>query len=312
MSKNITTEDFISRARKIHGVKYNYTKVVYTKTHDKVIIECPLHGIFEQELAAHLQGQGCPMCGRIKASNKLRAEQESFIKRSKIIHNDKYNYLKVKYKNSNTKVCIICPKHGEFFIQPNHHLEGCGCQKCKREENGFLKRSNTDDFIKKARKIHGEKYDYSKVNYIKASQRVCIVCPIHGEFWQRPNDHLSGKGCLKCNESRLEREIRLLLDSKTIKYEKEKMFEWLGQKRLDFYLPKYNIAIECQGEQHFLSVEHFGGNENFKTVINNDKTKRKLCEEHGIKLLYYSDLKIDFPYEVITNKEVLIENINKS
>lgn len=115
-------------------------------------------------------------------------------------------------------------------------------------------RMTTEEFLKKAKEIHGNKYDYSKVEYTGNKFKVCIICPEHGEFWQKPNDHLSGRGCPKCKSSHLERETRILLEKNQIKYEEQKTFEWLKLKKqqyLDFYLPQYSIAIECQGEQHF-------------------------------------------------------------
>ena len=122
---------------------------------------------------------------------------EEFIEKAKIIHGDKYDYSKVEYVNSMVKVCIICPIHGEFFVKPNDHIhKKCGCVKCSGR---YL--SNKEAFVEKARLIYGDKYDYSKVNYINNKTKVCIICPIHGEFWQRPNDHLNSSGCPICNSN---------------------------------------------------------------------------------------------------------------
>ena len=116
-----------------------------------------------------------------------------FIKRSKKSHGDKYDYSKVNYIDCYTKVIIICPKHGEFEQLPRFHLEGKGCKKC-----GGSEKLTTEEFINKANKIHNNKYDYSKVNYINNSTKVTIICPVHGKFEQISNSHLSGKGCKKC------------------------------------------------------------------------------------------------------------------
>ena len=126
-------------------------------------------------------------------SKKLTTEE--FIKRAEEIHGKgKYDYSRVEYKNNYTKITIICPIHGEFEQRPNSHLSGYGCPNCSNER----KRSNTEEFIRKAREVHGDKYDYSKVVYKGALIKVTIICPIHREFEQRPNDHLRGKGCAKC------------------------------------------------------------------------------------------------------------------
>ena len=310
--KTKSIDKFIEEAKRIHGNKYDYSKVKYKGAHKKVRVICPTHGEFEQEAIAHLRGQGCPKCGITKNTISRSKKLKDFIDEANKIHECKYDYSKVKYINACTKVCIICPIHGEFYIQPNHHLEGGECQKCVRERRIKNMTSSNEEFITKAKEVHGDKYDYSKVEYERSNKKVCIICPIHGEFWQTPNQHLQGRGCHKCNESRLERDISLLLDKENISYENEKMFEWLGRKRIDFYLSQYNTVIECQGLQHFKEVEHFGGIDNLNEVIESDKLKKKLCEEHGIKMLYYSDLNIDYPYKVFTDKGELINEIKKA
>ena len=121
-----------------------------------------------------------------------------FIKKAKEIHGDKYDYSKVEYKNSNTKVCIICPEHGEFWQLPYHHLHGCGCSKCRSKKMTLT----TEEFIERAKEIHGDKYDYSKTEYVDNKTKICIICPIHGEFWQIPLNHLQNKGCPYCGKTK--------------------------------------------------------------------------------------------------------------
>lgn len=232
-----------------------------------------------------------------------------FIEKAKKIHGEKYDYSKVEYINNRTKVCIICPIHGEFWQTPNKHLLGSGCQICGNELISIIKRSNKIDFINKANFVHNHKYDYSKVEYVNARTKVCIICPEHGEFWQTPDDHLHGKECPFCKTSKIEKLISNVLCENNVSFEQQKKFEWLGKQSLDFYLPDYNIAIECQGKQHFEAVEHFGGLKGFKKTLLRDKKKRKLCKNNNIGLLYYSDLNIDFPYEVITDINNLINVI---
>lgn len=124
---------------------------------------------------------------------RKKITQEEFIAKTKSIHGDKYDYSKVVFKNLTTKVEIICRKHGSFLQRPSDHLRGKGCAECSGK-----KKMDKKSFIEKARKIHGDKYDYSKVEYKGNKVKVCIVCHEHGEFWQRPNDHLSGHGCDIC------------------------------------------------------------------------------------------------------------------
>jgi len=187
--KRKTTEDFIKDAEKVHGDRYDYNKVNYINCKTKVEIICSKHGVFKQAPTPHIKNkQGCPRC----AGNKKKTTEE-FVKEAKNTHKNKYNYSKTKYINVHTKVKIICPKHGEFYQTPKNHLSLHGCSKCAGN-----KKKTTEEFIKDAIKVHGKKYDYSDVIYKRENKKVKIICPKHGEFYQIPNGHLSGKGCLKC------------------------------------------------------------------------------------------------------------------
>ena len=173
---------------------------------------------------------------------------------------------------------------------------------------------NDRRFYRKARKVHGNKYDYSKVEYVDVRTKVCIICPEHGEFWQTPHNHLVGQGCPYCKNSYLENEISILLKENKIIYEQEKTFEWLRDKGclyLDFYLPDYNIAIECQGEQHFKPVDFFGGEEGFKRRQELDFIKHNLCINNGIKIIYYSTIDLPFFAKIENNKEKILNLITK-
>ena len=294
MPKKKTKEEFIKEAKKKHKGKYDYSKVDYVNNRTKVCIICPKpeHGEFWQAPSNHTQGQGCPYCGVEKKRESQTSTKEKFIKKSHDIHGDKYDYSKVNYVNCDTKVCIICPEHehGEFWQVPSSHLQGVGCPKCGVEKKRESQTSTKEEFIKKSHDIHGDKYDYSKVKYVNGDTKVCIICSEHGEFCQTPNDHLRGSGCPKCNLSHLERSVMNYLDEVGISYEYQKRFKWLGRQSLDFYLPDYNVGIECQGLQHFESVDYFGGDKGFKNTLERDKRKKSLCEEYGIKLLYFGNV----------------------
>ena len=108
--------------------------------------------------------------------------KEEFIKEATEKHGDKYDYSNVNYVNNRTKVCIICQEHGEFWQTPSKHLIGRGCHKCKGDKNREMETLTTEIFIKKSREKHGDKYDYSKVDYVNGRTKVCIICPEHGEF----------------------------------------------------------------------------------------------------------------------------------
>lgn len=296
------TEEFIEKARKVHGDKYDYSKVEYVNSKTKVKIICPVHGEFEQTPNSHLIGRGCRKCKSDEDAERSKIGTEKFIERSINVHGNKYDYSKVVYVNIETPVTIICPIHGEFLQRPLNHLQGYGCKICgeeKRRKKAFL---TTEEFIEKARKIHGDRYDYSKVEYKNNKEKVCIICPVHGEFWQAPNTHLCNHGCPKCNASKLELEIMRELDSLGINYihlANKSTLEWIGRQSLDFYLPDYRIGIECQGEQHYKPVKHFGGYGRFIEDVKRDERKRTLCEANNVNLLYFDG----------KNKEQLLEKI---
>ena len=308
----ITQDDFIERAKIKHNNKYDYSLTKYVNSITKVKIICPVHGVFEQKPMHHVNGEGCPECAKERLFNSRKISKEQFIDRAKNKHGDKFNYSLVEYINTTTKVKIICPIHGVFEQKPMHHVNGEGCPLCARKLNDDKKRSTTEEFIEKARKIHGGKYDYSKVKYTGAFNNVEIICPKHGSFYQTPTNHLRGKGCPHCQNSISENEISKFLNEHNISYIPQKQFDWLKIKQklsLDFYLPDYNIAIECQGLQHFKSIDAFGGNKAFEDILYRDKIKKELCDKNGIRILYYANYKYDFPYKVYTSKNKLLKDI---
>ena len=300
--KQLTKEEFITRARNVHGNKYDYSKVEYVNATTKACVICPIHGEFWMTPINHIyqQKQGCPKC----SGRGLNTEE--IIERFHEVHGNEYDYSKVVYNKMHEKVPIICSKHGEFLQTPSKHIKGQGCPKCGIEERARKKTKTTEQFIEEARKIHGDKYDYSKAVYTHAFKKVCIICPTHGEFFQRAFDHLHEHGCPKCSQSALEREINVFLTENNIDFVEQKRFKWLNKQSLDFYLPKYNIAIECQGGQHFKPLEYFGGEKEFNIIKERDNRKRKLCQDHGIKILYYSNVK---DKGCITDKEMLFNAI---
>lgn len=236
-------------------------------------------------------GQGCQVCYDRRRGDATRVGKEAFIKKAKQIHGDKYDYSKVVYKNNKIPVTLICPKHGEFHVRPDKHISRKdGCPDCANEQNGLKKRLPQEEFIRRARNVHGDKYDYSKVDYQGYKQPVIIICPKHGEFPQSPYLHMTGCGCPICRQSHMENETMNFLKSHNIKFERQKRFEWLGNKTLDFFLPDYNIGIECQGLQHFRPI--YGTKnaeekkENFVKIFRRDLAKKKECDENGIKLYY--------------------------
>jgi rubrerythrin len=303
MTKKLTKLEFIQKAKEVHGDMYDYSKVEYKNNKTKVCIICSEHGEFWQTPTAHVsQKQGCPKCGIIINSNLRKDSTKSFIQKAEKVHDNKYDYSKVEYVNTNTNICIICPEHGEFWQMPTNHLQGHKCPKCSN-----VHRLNTQEFIDLAKEVHGDKYNYSKVEYKNNKTKVCITCPIHGEFWQTPTAHVyQEQGCPKCIKYKLECELIKLFDDNNIKYEFQKRFSWLKRQVLDFYLPDYNIAIECQGIQHFNPVDYFGGEKGFKETIKRDKIKKELCIKNKVNLIYYSNIQ---DLNIINSTDLLIKVI---
>jgi hypothetical protein len=295
--KNITFNNdiFIEKSKLVHGDKYDYSLVNYINKKSKIKIICPIHGEFEQTAYCHYYfKQGCPKC---KVNKQLTTEE--FIKNSKIIYGNKYDYSLVVYKNAYTKIDIICKEHGIFSIRPTDHKKS-ECSLCSL---GYKKNNNISEkeFIEKAKYVHGDKYDYSKTKYINSRNKVIITCKNHGDFNQKAESHLRGRGCPNCIKSKGENNIELYLNSKNILYEKQKTFKKCKNilcLPFDFYLLDYNICIEYDGIQHYKPIVHFGGIENYEIIKKLDKIKNEYCKNNNIHLIR------------ISYKENIIEKLN--
>lgn len=181
---------FIEQANKVHFNYYDYSLTEYFNSRTKVKIICSIHGIFEQLPLMHLKGQKCPKCALIIRAKKKIKTNDKFILEAKVIHGDIYDYSKTEYIKASEYVTITCLIHGDFKQKPSCHLTGNGCRWCGIESTKNKNTKNLNEFITQATNIHKNKYDYSKVEYINRKTKVCIICPLHGEFWQTPSNHL--------------------------------------------------------------------------------------------------------------------------
>lgn len=197
-NKKHDTESFIEKARAVHGDRYDYSQVDYENRNTDVIIICPDHGPFPQSPSNHFAGKHCHKCGRVAAADARRKTTEQFISKAHAIHGDRYDYSLVEYVGNAAKVTIICSEHGTFEQTPSEHLVGSGCNKCGILASAEARRKTTEDFIAKAKMVHGDRYDYSLVEYLSWQDKVTIICPDHGPFEQTPNGHVEGKGCYEC------------------------------------------------------------------------------------------------------------------
>ena len=209
-----------------------------------------------------------------------RKSNDEFIREAQSIHHNRYDYSKVEYANNKTKVCIICPEHGEFWQTPSDHLNGKGCPQCAGNV-----RCDKDTFIEKAKRIHNDRYDYSKVEYVNAHTKVCIICPEHGEFWQTPNNHLNGNGCPLCKNRKIGDGLRDTVEDFTKKSNEihditdclKALSPQQRNREIDVYIPLLNLGIEYNG-LHWNS-ERLGKDKNYHL----DKLNK--CNEQGIKLI---------------------------
>jgi len=343
-NNKFTTEFFVRKSKEIFGEDtYSYEKTVCNGAYDDVIITCKKHGDFVKKATAHIhQKQGCPMCSRGINNNA------EYILKAREVHGWKYDYSKTNFVDMDTKITVICPKHGEFEVIAGEHLKGVNCQKCAREKrrkplekfirdaklaerNIFLigdyqsmtKKTwfrcsvcgkeweavpmkiqggegcsycnfgvkTTEDFVKRAKEVHGDRYDYSKAVYRGNTIPLTIICPEHGEFDISPTTFFNRTNpCKKCSrKSKMEHDLMLAFDAHKIRYTNNKTFpKDLGLKSYDFFLDDYNVLIECQGSQHFSPNEFFGGEEQFIKQQESDQAKREYAKKNGMKLVYFA------------------------
>jgi hypothetical protein len=243
-TKSKSNEDFINEAKIKHGDKYDYSNVNYKNSTKKVIITCKEHGNFLQTAGSHLQGHGCKECSIIITADKQRKSHNDFINEAKAIHGDQYDYSKMVYGNNGREpVIIICNIHGEFLQAPKDHLQGHGCKLCGIiKQHNEIKLSNKQ-FIEKGILIHEDKYDYSNVVYgNNGREPVVIICKIHGEYLQKPQDHLSGCGCPKCANRKYSRISISYLDFMSTLYN---IYIQHGENSNEFKIP--NSTFKADG-----------------------------------------------------------------
>lgn len=299
--KKRTTEDFVEEMSRTHPNLEILGEYVNTNT--KIKVRCKIHD-YTYETTPHrlVQGANCQKCYderrhliRVREANDV---MENILK----IHQDKYVFPKFneEYKNSRSKVTAICKQGHTFKIAVNKLLSGQGCRKCSDIENGLKKRLTYEQLIERIKRIHKDryKYPYLKEEFKTTESIITIVCPKHGEFKTGIDNHIYSKtGCPLCNESHLERDISNIF-TEASRYYKPK---WLGRQNFDFFLPEHNVAIECQGLQHFKACEGFGEEEGFEKCLERDFRKNRLAKENNIKIIYVANK----CYEKFLNNEQL-------
>lgn len=250
---------------------------------------------------------GCPECANKSRTSKKSNNQEYFISVCKRIHNNKYDYSKTIYHRNKDLITIICPEHGEFTQIAKDHMAGHGCPICAQLSRSKKKTKTTKQFIEEAKIIHGNKYDYSKVKYIKRDKEITIICPEHGEFSQIPIHHLNGHGCPKCKCSSGENIIIGLLENFNIRYNFQYSLQsnTFSQSKMyidfRFILNNKEYFIEYNGKQHYEPIEYFGGKDRYSIQKIRDEELRKYCKDNDIILI-----EIPYTYKYDQIKQIII------
>lgn len=296
----LNTQLFIEKSRSIHGGFYDYSQTNYTNNLGKVEIVCPTHGVFSQRASNHMLGRGCPSCKSEKTSSRCVGSFADFIEKATSVHGQTYDYSRVIYSKSNSKVIIICAVHGEFMQTPNAHLVGSGCPKCAG------KFRTTEDFIAQARAVHGDLYDYSDTRYELIKDAVTINCKIHGSFQQSAEGHLVGKGCKYCwyesYSSKGEKEIAAWIESLGVKVERNNRDALTKGLEIDIYIPLLRVGIEYNGcYWHSDKIERNKRKNEFKHLCANTG---------GVKLLTVWDY--DWQHKKDIVKRIIAHALNLS
>lgn len=309
--------DFLIKARKKHGDKFDYSKFMYINSFMKSIIICPIHGEFEQTPVSHLNSKyGCKKCYEDR-------NIKSYIEKASELHDNKYDYSKFLFKNLKSKSTIICPIHGEFEDNLINHLNNAGCHECLRDKLRL-------DFIKRANEIHGNKFNYQKFVYVNAKIKSVIICPSHGEFEQTADKHLNSvNACPKCES--IAKKIRSKIKSKETlrnmsinKTKSEDVFIKRAENKygdkFEYNLDNYNglvgnkINIKCRKHGWFKKQPYnflictYGCNKCWDEKMKKSKTKtyNDFLEEanslYGNKYVYPNDNR-----KIFKNRESIIK-----
>lgn len=314
MAFKLTQEQFIEKAIKIHGNKFDYSKVVYNNAKTKVCIICPVHGEFWQLPDNHLNNQGCPICGIKERSDLQKITIEVFIQRAFNIHNTKFDYSLFVCNGNKNKGKIKCNACNTIFEQSiSAHLRGQGCPVCRINKLKKIFTYSREEVIKKFIEVHGDKYNYDNFIYKGSHHKSFIKCKKHGLFLQNATNHLSAKGCPNCKASKGELAIKSILDKYNIKsIHQYRIPEVVNELYYDFCLPEYNLLIEFHGIQHYEYIPFFhDGQYTFEDQKNRDDIIR-----HNAFIYKYNYLEFNYKQLKHLSKEqfeyLLIDKINSS
>lgn len=287
--KRYTNEEFIAKARELpNSDGISFEKCQYKRNKDNVTLTCHKkdkhgneHGDFTVTPGHFLSGEGCPKCRYDKSSEKKRRNLGQLIECIKKVHGDKYDYSKMEYTNDSSKVCIICPKHGEFYQTINNHLRGEGCPMCGKENSSKNRTMSFEEFEERSKKVHEGQYEYHREGYDNTDSIIRITCPKHGDFYQKAGNHLYlGYCCPKCSAcgSKGEKELYEFIvgisNSEVVQNDRETL---CGNHELDVYVPEKKFAVEYDGLRWHSELSKPNDYHLFKT---------NLCSDSGIRLFH--------------------------
>ena len=293
MGKKKTHEEYVNEL----SIKNPNVRVVeqYINTNTAILHHCLIHDIFWKTTPSRaLSGVGCQKCKHERFRDTRCKTHEKYVEEVKI--RNPYVIVVGKYIDAKTQIDFYCKKHDVMWsAYPDNILRGCGCYKCLKEKIGEKNRKTHNEYIEELKMVNQNIEVIGE--YIDASTSILHRCKIDGYTWMaRPGNILFGKGCPKCNDSHGEKQIYRWLCDYNFDFISQKIFDDCKDKRplpFDFYLPKYNVCIEYDGEQHFRPVELFGGYEGFNKRVYHDEIKNKYCEYNNIHLLripYYANI----------------------
>ena len=258
----MVNEKFIRDSVFVHGNRYDYSLVEYKNNKTKVKIICKEHGVFEQTPVNHVYFKcNCPICSKCQKINN-----NSFIERLNKIHDNKFDYSLIDYKNMHTKIKIICPTHGVFEQTPHNHIRH-GCKKCSFDK---LK-NDKKEIISRFEKIHGILYDYSSMEYKSMRTKIKIICPVHGVFEQTPVNHLQGKGCYNCS-SNSKKDICSIIDKLNKIHDNKYQYE-----PKEFNKTSNKIKIICKEHGEFFQTLNNHLNGHGCPLCNESKGEIEIC-----------------------------------
>lgn len=310
----LTKDEFIKRCQEKFGNKYIFDKTEYININTEITITCPVHGDIKVVPNNFLKSLGCKECSKennkIQEKISLKTIKEKLDKK----HDGNISFIEEKYKGIDALATFYCKNHQtEYKTTTYNAIKGVGCPQCQKESKQQKTFIGKEEFITRAIKVHGEKYNFDKLIYNGRKHQGIITCPIHGDFNIKLENFLKGYGCPKCSQTIGERIIENKLIESEIPFIYQASFPFLktkqGKKSLDFYLPEYNVGIEYQGSQHFVPIQKFGGQEHLSKQIERDKIKFQLCKDNNIDIFYIvkkEDIKKVKDYNIYNNKNTFI------